>query len=550
MKKSIISSVFGLMLLTLNAQVEVTTKNFDLESVDKHKKWQFRGAGIDSLTGKTYINFIQPVCDVSVTSDASYSYTTYKGFKYNVDKLIFDENFNYQETINKSYSSTKEALVDGIPIFGRKFYVKYDPTFPYQIDNTYLFTNVVTYGYTRGKDVISHYIGLQVNACSETAKRFEENSGANRQSKSETWYPLFNHPIPNGGNILYATAGVAAEDKQHYVFRKFDKDLNILKEQTFSFDYTCLLTAKVVEKGPGEFDFVFIAAPMEAKKTKLKQNPANNYEYFYVDGNTYEIKEHEVFTAPNSRWVIDKVIRNKNATYIIGGCGEKNNSYAEVKGADEDDYLNLQVAKFENGKLVYVKSTTNEELLKALNASQEFKTNSKISLKMVGTTLDVVNNKLVYQGGLIQGGNSGYSVMGQSINGYKYLGIQAFVINENGTVDAVLSVKGEQTNAKVSFSKDGNKFYLLLTDQEKYNKHKDGIIYADKSKFLVNSLSIITYDFVSKNIAKYQNLENEEWAVSHIDPILMENEDRIIMLGYKLTKKAKESEVVFITIKK
>jgi hypothetical protein len=140
--------------------------------------------------------------------------------------------------------------------------------------------------------------------------------------------------------------------------------------------------------------------------------------------------------------------------------------------------------------------------------------------------------------------------MGQAINGYKYLGIQAFVINENGNIDGVLSVKGEETNAKVSFSKDGKKFYLFLTDQDKYNKHKDGIIYASKSKFLVNSLSVITYDFDAKNIAKYQNLENEEWAVSHIDPILMENEDRILMLGYKLTKKAKDSEVVFITIKK
>lgn len=550
MKKTIITTAFGISFLALNAQVEVTTKNFDLESVDKHKKWQFKGAGIDPQSGKTYINFIQPECLASVSSDASYVYKTFYGFKYKVDKLIFDENFNYVETINKSYPSTKEAMQDGIPIFGRKFHMGFDPLFPYQMDSSYMFKNVVTYGYTRGKDVISHYVTLQPNGCSEYPKRFEEVSGANRSSKNETWYPQFNHPIPNGGNILYNTVGVSKENKQHYVFRKFDKDLNILKEQTFSFDYSCLLTAKVVEKGPGEFDFVFISTPIEAKKSKLKQNPANSYEYFYVDGNTYEIKEHDFFTAPNSRWAIDKVIRDNNATYIIGGCGEKNNSYADVKGFTEDDYENLQVAKFEGGKLVYIKSVSNAELLKALKFSQEFKINSKVSLKMIGTTLDVVDNKLIYQGGLIQGGNSGYSVMGQAINGYKYLGIQAFVINENGNIDGVLSVKGEETNAKVSFSKDGKKFYLFLTDQDKYNKHKDGMIYASKSKFLVNSLSVITYDFDAKNIAKYQNLENEEWAVSHIDPILMENEDRILMLGYKLTKKAKDSEVVFITIKK
>lgn len=393
-------------------------------------------------------------------------------------------------------------------------------------------------------------MGLKVNGCSESPKRFEESSGANRTSKNETWYPQYSYPIPNGGNILYATVGVAAENKQHYVFRKFDKDLNITAEQTFSFDYSCLLTARVIEKASGEFDFVFIASPIEAKKTKLKQNPANVYEYFYVDGNSYQIKEHETFTAPNSRWAIDKVVRDKDATYVIGSCNENSNTYADAKGYNEEDYENVQVAKFENGKLVYIKSSTNSDLSKALKVNPEFKTISKVSLRMVGTTLDVVDDKLVYQGGMVQGGNSGWSVMGQSLNGYKYLGVQAFVINNNGSIDAVLSVKGEETNAKVSFSKNGKSIYLLLTDQARYNKHKDGLIYPDKSKFLVNCLSVITYDIDAKNIAKYQNLENEEWAVSHIDPILMENEDRILMLGYKLTKKAKDSEVVFITIKK
>jgi hypothetical protein len=550
MKKTALFFMMLTATLLSNAQVEVTTKSFDLESVDKHKKWQFRGAGIDTKTGKTYINFIQPECLASSTSDASYVYTTYHGFKYNVDKLIFDDGFNYLESQKNNYASTKEAIENGIPIFGRKFYAFADPFFPYQIDNSYMFQSVVTYGFTKNKDVISSYMGLKVNGCGEAPKRFELSSGANRTSKNQTWYPQFSYPIPNGGNILYNTVGVGAENKQHYVFRKFDKDLNISAEQTFSFDYACLLTAKVIEKGSGEFDFVFIATPIEAKKSKLKQNPANSYEYFYVDGSSYEIKEHVAFTAPSSRWLVEKVTKDKNATYVVGSCGENNNSYSDVKGATEEDFKNLQAAKFEDGKLVYINKVSNADLLKALKVSKEFEGNSKVSLRMVGTTLDVINNKLVYQGGFVQGGNSGWSVMGQALNGYKYLGVQTFVINENGNIDAVLSIKGEQTNAKVSFPENKKKFYLFLTDQEKYNKFKDGMIYASKSRFLVNSLSVITYDFDSKSIAKYQNLENEEWAVSHIDPILMENEDRILMLGYKLTKKAKDSEVVFISIKK
>lgn len=52
MKKTFITTVLGLSFLASGAQVEVTTKSFDLESVDKHKKWQFKGASIDSQSGK------------------------------------------------------------------------------------------------------------------------------------------------------------------------------------------------------------------------------------------------------------------------------------------------------------------------------------------------------------------------------------------------------------------------------------------------------------------------------------------------------------------
>ncbi len=67
---------------------------------------------------------------------------------------------------------------------------------------------------------------------------------------------------------------------------------------------------------------------------------------------------------------------------------------------------------------------------------------------------------------------------------------------------------------------------------------------------MVSSLSILTYDLETNAIAKFQNLENEEWAVNYKNPILMDNENTILILGNKITKKAKDSEIVFITIKK
>lgn len=558
MKKLILILIITGTFLSSKAQVEVTTKSIDLEPLKKHKNWFIKGASQDPITKRTQINFVQSVCDVSKSSDASYIYTTYNGVKYSVDKLIFDENYNVVETINKKYESTKEALLNNELLFGKKYTIPYDPYFPFSIDNSYMFTTVVTYGFTAGKDVVSSFIGLKLkgsssqgmNYCGDDIKRTEVSSGANRQSKGETWYPMYSNPVPNGGNILYSTVGVIKENKQHYIFRKFNSDLEILKEQTFTFDHQCLITVKTIEKAPGIYDYVFIAIPANFKKSKINLTAANNYEYFYIDGDSYEIKEHVKFTAPKTRWVIDKVLRENNTTYIIGGCGNNNTTYTDMKGATESDFENLQVAKFEGGQLLYIKSTSNKELLSTLKSSEDYKSNSKISLSMISTSFHLANNKLVYQGRQYEGGATGYAVMGQAVGGAKYLGLQAFVINETGNVDAVLSVKGENIGSSISFSKDNNKFFWFAYDMEKYNKFKDGMMYGNKSKFLVTSISAITFDLTTNKILKHQNLENEEWAVSYTNPFLMENEDQILLLGHKLTKKAKESEIVFITIKK
>jgi hypothetical protein len=76
------------------------------------------------------------------------------------------------------------------------------------------------------------------------------------------------------------------------------------------------------------------------------------------------------------------------------------------------------------------------------------------------------------------------------------------------------------------------------------------MIYPKKSKVLVSGLSVVSYDLESNKILKYQDLKNDEWALNYYNPILLDNENTILMLGSKLTKKAKESEMVFITIKK
>ena len=70
-----------------------------------------------------------------------------------------------------------------------------------------------------------------------------------------------------------------------------------------------------------------------------------------------------------------------------------------------------------------------------------------------------------------------------------------------------------------------------------------------KANQVITSLSIVTYNLENKT-AKYEDFKNENWGVKFSNHILMDNDDQLLLLGTNITKKAKDSELVFITIKK
>jgi hypothetical protein len=556
MKKLIITSVLGLSFLALNAQVEVTTKSFDLESQNKHKNWRVGEAGIDSKTGNVFVNMLQPYCDATV----SYDEITTRGLGWNIDKLVFDNGFNFVEAKPMKYKSTEEAILNGENVYGKKYNAILGSGIAGSalngvampkgaIDNSYMFTNIVTgtSGMT-GFKVATSYIGLQIGlqntktrgvVCSENPAVFKLKSEDAKEEKGQRWIPMYNNPVPNGGNVLFNTVGVIKEEKQHYVFRKYDKNANIIKEQTFTFSYQCILNGKEIEKAPGEFDYIFIATPINYKKSKMSLAPANSYQYFYVDGNTYEIKENITIVAPNSEWLVNHVMRDKGAIYLVGTCGEKSTVYADIFSVPKpESYENIQVAKIENGKLVYAKSTMNKDFKPAMKTIEGLKSSSKINFCMPFASLYVKNGKLIYSGQQEYGGIKG--------------ALQTIVFDGNGKVEATLS-KQEKTIARshLSFSKDGKKFFWLLENVEKYNDINNIFtLTPKKAREVITSLSVLTYDLEANNILKFQNLENDEWAVNYKNPILMDNENIILMLGNKITKKAREGEIVFITINK
>ncbi|MDP3928798.1 MAG: hypothetical protein Q8R57_07230 [Bacteroidota bacterium] len=560
MKKIVLTLALLANVINSIAQVEVSTKSLDLKPLNKHKYWQFGETGIDAETGNIYVKMQQANCD----KKNGLGTVSFKGSNWNVDKLIFDKDFNYKETKSFNYGSTAEALLNNENIFGKKYNAKAlgsgsaaiidmakaaTTAMPSGlIDNSFLFKTIVT---VRGNSLVSSEIGICLNYgvdknyggyCFEDVCVYKGESKPLKEEKGQRWIAMMSHTVPDGGNIMYNTVGVIKEEKQHYIFRKYDKFLNIVKEVSFTFDYQCLLNGKHIEIAPGIFDYVFISTPINYKKSKMPLAPANNYEYFYVDGNTFEIKERLTISAPNSQWLFNHVMHKDGATYIVGACGPKNNVYADIFSfPKEADFLNIQVAKIKNGKLVYVSSSMNKELKSTFKTVEGLKGNSSINFSMPSASLDVSNDKLI--------------LSGQQEYGKKGA-LQTIIFDKNGKIESILS-KQEKIIARshISFSKDGKKLYWLLEDLGEYNKPVDVgggvmVLNPNKAREAVSSLSIVTYDLVNNNITKFQNLENEDWALNYKNPILLDQDNTMILLGNKITRKARESELVFITIKK
>jgi hypothetical protein len=167
------------------------------------------------------------------------------------------------------------------------------------------------------------------------------------------------------------------------------------------------------------------------------------------------------------------------------------------------------------------------------------KGSAKTSFHNMNIKIHAVNNKL-----LVSAQNNFAGKLGPLV---------AMVFDGNGNLENYLA-KPEKIIARGSlhFTADGKTAYWVLQDLGAYNKYdsKTGVLTANKVKFLANAMHVVKYDIASKQAAPIQSFVNEEWALDYNNTQLYETATEILFLGKKLTKKAKESELVFIQLKK
>ncbi len=564
MKKLILTNAAILASLFLQAQVEVTTKNFELASQNKHKNWAIIDAGRDSITHEIYVKFAQSICDMN--KNVWTGTRTYKGLKWNIDKLVFSDTYEFIRTDTKKYESSEEALLNDEFVFGKTYMPiaanigksiwQGGANLPRPVNNSFMFSNVVsgTAGISGFKVNISA-IGCQPLAndtktqgtqCGEIPVIENLSSDDLKEAKGQKWYPLYNNPVPGGGNILFSTVGVNPDpNKAHYVFRKYNENATVIKEVTFSYDYQCLPTVKEIEKAPGVFDYIIIMKPFFYKKSKQPTTNPLNFEYIRVDGESFEVKERINMEGIYGNWAIEHVKEIDGVIYIVGNSSNQKNTFTTFDGFTIKEFPILQIAKISHGKVDYVKAFSKADLTGKIQMVNGVKGKVEPWLYFNDVQIHAKNGNLFLSGQTVKSINSKYEQDRSAI--------VTMVFDSDGNLNTYLAKPEEEySRFNLHFTKDGNTFYWSFFDYAKYNKmlNENGAMEAKHKLGLMSGLGICKYSLTNKELSAFKSFNNDEWVLWFGSPILFENNDEVVFQGKKLTKKAKEGEIVFITLKK
>lgn len=566
MKKNLLNGIGILLAFGTLAQVEITTKSFELASQNKHKDWKILEAGRDQQTKEIFIKFGKPACDVSKTGGFWNPGLEYRGLKWEIDKLIFSNTFDYVRTDSKSYESSEQAMISNEMVFGKTFMPISGkgvggalvsgaamPSKP--IGNAYLFKNIILPSVSLGgfKISTSYITCLPVTtdknnyACNELVYIIEKSNENAKEAKGQRWIPMYNNPEPDGGNILFGTSGVNPDPlKSHLVFRKYDKNGAVAKELIFNYDYQNMPTVKELETAPGVFDYIFIFTPLKYKASKAPLTDPLNYEYIRVDGTSFEIKEKISFKGVYSKWIVQQVIEKDGAVYVMGQCSEKKDQYTTFDMYDYKDYNALQIVKISSGKVDFVSGFNKADALGALKQVSGVKGKTEPSLILQDSKVYINNGKVYFTGQSLK-----------SFSTSTYLedrdDLVTIIVDDKGKLEAYLiKAEEEYTKSQLHFSADGSTIYWSIFDFASYNKmvNDQGGMEAKHKLGLMSGLGVVKYNTVAKELSPFQSFNNEDWALFYQDPILFESDEEIVFKGKALTKKRKESEVVFISIKK
>lgn len=585
-------NILSLITVTITSQViaqnNVSIKTFDLESVKK-EKWGFYG-GYKSDNGDIVVKLGSPKCDMSIDNNFSSNTYTFKGVAWDFEELHFDADLNYKSSESKHFNSSIEA-VNYESIWGKRFAVSIKGI-PYYLTSDYIGKTAIFNNYdylSMGKKPFLIKGGVYskistpstdqkiIYTCAETPElQTLDNGSANVNDDKDARYSIVGgFPQVGGGIYMYLRSGKGVdESKLNYEIQKYGEDVRKpLATKLFSFDYNNNVQFLKIENKNGQEDFIVISQTSDKYAPKgLAIKPANYAEIIVLDGNTLEIKSRENIELKGTKWLIKSAAKAPNGSvYVVGPCGEGAKDYIKHNGNfkcvdgknamlgilanNSDELPNLQVVKLGDNKAVSVTMTTKEEAegkLTVLSGS-EYKAKPKAAFTPI---LD--NMQRVGSGWMIEQNQYFLNISNNKL-------ILTFEIRENGWSSAIIDQNGKLekyiitptdgfATSDVFFSEDGKNMYWAVYEPNAYNSAILPLQGLFQPKKLKNVLAAELL-FSKINLEDYstngiQTIGGKEFLLIANNPLVADTKDELIFQGRSLNKKAKDSELVLIKVKK
>ncbi|GAB4206386.1 MAG: hypothetical protein Fur0023_16180 [Bacteroidia bacterium] len=586
-KRAILIKIVSLSLIKAIAQnFEVTTQIFDLEKENLHKGYKMFSGFLDN-SGNYVVKLGKAACEMGQGSGPGLYDVTYYyyGVSYTFNELKFDKNFNYLGKEEKFFPTTIQTLPYE-PVCGKYFWPVHANIFfkkPFSAD--YLGTKVLapTYGFT-GSIVKSFIVGgvpqapwggrfgTNYYSCSERIELQGEDKIKAKENKGERWMIVDHYPIPNGSVIAWMTDAIKDNtDKANFILKKYNENLEELAKVRIMVDYKSTARIMPIDRKNGKRDFaVIVMAQTTRFSPGEKEVDLREGILFILNGDDLSIKSESPFKMVYTQWYIEElVLDDEGNMYIMGTTSDSekdnftafsimNNMNNSVK---KHPYYQLLKADA-NGKVQYVKAYTQKEEQSKIIVVPGI--DKKVKPQVIFNTYDFLKDiyftdKYVVIAGQqcigLEGG-SFYTETSATIPAANKENLFLAVIDKNTGELIKYFVKPEDSYGSydIVFDKNQKNLYWATYSWEKYND-VGGEVVVSPDKFkgrVLGEVYLSKIDLNTLTATNFVNLGGENWGVSFDSPMLIKdnNSDYIVFQGRTLNKKAKDSELVFVKVKK
>lgn len=588
MKKSIITllAIVGTSVILFAQNFQVETYNFDLEKVGLHKGFRLY-SGFKDSDNNYVVKLGKAACELSAQAGVQTGSMvfTYYGVSYTFHELKFDNNFNYLGEVEKFFPTTIETIPYE-PVHGKRFWPLYaNMYFKRSLTPEYIGTTIIVPQYGVGGLVIKSFtvggkalapggsnFGKNYYSCSEILELQGEKTIKAKENKGERWMVVDHYPIPNGGIIVFVTDAIKENpDKANFVVKKFDVELNELAKAVVPVDFKSTARIFPIERSNGTRDFVLIAMAQNTKYSPGKKVvPLTEGMFVVLNGSDLKVKSQSSFQMPYTRWYIEDIILDEMENiYVFGTASEsKEENFTPFSMMSNLNNVpkkqpNFQLLKADaSGKVQYVKAvdqSNSKGKATVIPGTGTGKTDADVIFNTYdfNKTVFFTDKFMIIAGQQFIGVKGGGAVqVGPSKGPEADKGNLFLALFDKATGEMVkYFIKPEEVwgHFDIVFDKKQTNLYWAAYDWKKYNNADEQDVKAKEIKNMIaGKVYLSKIDLNTLSASDFVDLGKEEWAVNFDGPLLVKdsNDDYMIFQGRTLNKKAKDSELIFVKVRK